>query len=114
MPEHLAIMRGLGGDNGAGLRHKGGQVGRRPRRNEQRQYHAGKRSVEATRVDKRPQRDAQQDVRREKVNSRPAQQRQRNDRGRQGSRMDIAGVEHSDDHDRTDVVNDGRRGEEDA
>ncbi len=28
--------------------------------------------------------------------------------------MDIAGVEHSDDDDRSDVVNDGRRGEEDA
>ena len=42
------------------------RFGRRARRNEQRQYHARQRRVEAARVDERPQRDAQQDVRRER------------------------------------------------
>src|SRR5262245_2131426 len=44
-----------------------GQVGERRRRNEQRKYHIGQRSVEAARVDERPQRDAQQDVGRQQV-----------------------------------------------
>ena len=58
VPKHLALMPGLGGDDCAGPRHQGGQVGGRPRRNEQRKYHAGQRSVEAARVYERPQRDA--------------------------------------------------------
>ena len=103
VPENFALVPGLGGDDGARLRHQGSQVGRRPRRNEEREYHAGQRGVEAARVDERPERDAEQDVRRAAVDARPVQKRERHDhRGGRGkvARMDLAGVEQRDDDDR--------------
>ncbi len=115
--QHFVRVARLGGDQRVGLRHQRVQVGRRPRRDEEREDHARKRRVQARAVHAHPEHDAEQQVRRHAVDVRAVQQRERGDDGRGGgevSGVDLGAVEERDDRDGADVVDDRRRGQEDA
>ena len=117
MAQHVRTARGFRGQHGSRLRHQRLQVGRRPRRNEQRQHDAGERRVQSARVDARPQRDAQEGVRQRAVNTPSVEQRQQHGDRRGACEVvpvQRARVEQRDDDDRADVVDDRRSGEKDA
>ena len=93
------------------------EVGRRPGGNEQRQDDAGQSWVQAAGEHARPQGPADDDVGRQRVDVRPVEQRQRADQRngrRQIDEAELARIECGDRKDCAEIVDDRRRGEEDA
>ena len=93
------------------------EIRRWPRRDERGQDHAGEGGMQAAGVHADPERYAQQHVGRGAIDAGAVQQHEcsgeRDGRG-QIAGLQVAGIEHGDDDDGADVIDDGGRGQEDA
>ncbi len=117
VPQHLVAMPRLHLEDRRHLAHQAPEVGRRPRRDEQRKNDAGQRGVQAARQDARPQRDAEQHIRLHEINVRPIEGGEHGDDGGGGEeifQLQVVRIEHRHDRNGADVVDDRRGGEEDA
>ena len=99
------------------LRQQRLQVCRRARRDQHGEDHTRQRGVEPRLVKDEPEHDAADGVRQRAVHARAVEHDQQTGHraaGNQVRRVDLAGIEQRDDHDRHDVVDDDRRRQEHA
>ena len=115
--QRLAAPPRLGVQDRGRLRHQRLEVGRRPCRDEEREEHPRERRVQPALVDEEPERDAEERIGGQPVDPPVVQEHEAGDDGRgRRERADVqrVGIEQRDHDDRADVVDDRRRGQEDA